>query len=510
MSTKAAGSKADIESKQAMSTKAPNSKHNMSTAGMKTDIKSKQDMPAKVPDTKAYLYFDQLQVDVTGTIVVMIGRMWDVSAVTGRYLSTDFIVSDAKEEYRILKNDTFMLEFDGSTTIRKAFVKVEGFVRYHFQLVDFDSIEPTNNKYLIDVASYATNVGRTTYQKSGSKNLDFYLANHRVTLWRGLGDVLIEKKRKHIGMCRVILTSTIAKYYNDKLYLSRSSSTINFDDAEIHTLKTLRLYENSGAKSKNPSLLVDLSQPSLQPSTARKGVAQKLGKFWCDACNTPVDYPVLRYRLELDVSYDTTHVVVVMFDEPTTSLVKCSGESIVEADDESLDDHESLPPAIANLIGVTHVLEIKSHTYYEYGNFESFTCWKVNPVEGVEDNVGSSTMDAVADTQTPKLKRLAQHPSVPTPLKPSDERKKKRVDIEESNAEASGDSAKGVSKDRAARVSDMKKRSGAVYLSQNPKKLEMGEYVTLCDMFAGLVNRIVMLVIPSRRVFIHRRVEDFA
>ncbi|GJT01458.1 hypothetical protein Tco_0822627 [Tanacetum coccineum] len=173
MSTKVAGSKADIESKQAMSTKASNSKHDMSTASMKTDIKSKQDMPAKVPDIKVYLYFDQLQVDVTGTIVVMIGRMWDVSAVTGRYLSTDFVVSDAK-------NDTFMLEFDGSTTIRKAIVKVEGFVRYHFQLVDFDSIEPTNNKYLIDVASYATNVGKTTYQKSGPRNLDFYHANHRL------------------------------------------------------------------------------------------------------------------------------------------------------------------------------------------------------------------------------------------------------------------------------------------------------------------------------------------
>ncbi|GJY30845.1 hypothetical protein Tco_0414340 [Tanacetum coccineum] len=270
-------------------------------------------MPAKVPDTKVYLYFDQLQVDVTGTIVVMIGRMWDVSAVTGRYLSTNFVVSDAK---------------------------------FH---------------------------------------------------------------------C----------YLPDKLYLSRSSSTISFDDAEIHTLKTLRLYKNSGAESKNPSLLVDLSQPRewtlenlliLQLSTARKGVTRKLGKFWCDASNTPVDYLVLRYKLELDVSYDTTHVVVVMFDEPTTSLVKCSAESIVEADD------------------------------------------KVNPVEGVEDNIGSSTMDAVADTQTPKLKRLGQHPSIPTPLKPSEETKK-RVDIEDSNTEASGDSAKGASKD-VARVSDMKKRSG--------------------------------------------------
>ncbi|GJZ99937.1 ribonuclease H-like domain-containing protein, partial [Tanacetum coccineum] len=37
-----------------------------------------------------------LDVDVTSTIVVMVERVWDVNAVTGRYLSTDFVVSDSK------------------------------------------------------------------------------------------------------------------------------------------------------------------------------------------------------------------------------------------------------------------------------------------------------------------------------------------------------------------------------------------------------------------------------
>ncbi|GKE94076.1 hypothetical protein Tco_1578931 [Tanacetum coccineum] len=61
-------------------------------------------------------------------------------------------------------------------------------------------------------------------------------------------------------MCPVILTSTSAKYYNNKLYLSSSSSTMIFDDADIPALKTLR-NENSGVESKNPSLPVDHSQP---------------------------------------------------------------------------------------------------------------------------------------------------------------------------------------------------------------------------------------------------------
>nr|GEU81531.1 hypothetical protein [Tanacetum cinerariifolium] len=203
----------DIESKQAMSDKAPGGK------ASNTKIERKHVMLWKVRKANVELFLDQLQVGMTGTIVLMIGRKWDVSAVNGRCLSTDFVVSDAK-------NDTIMVEFDGSTTIRKALGKTEGFFIYAFELVDFDNIEPTNNKYLIDVSGYVINVGMTTHLNPGSRNLDFYLASH-------------------------------------------SSFTMIFDDAEIPALKTLRFYENSGVNPKNPSLPVDLSQP-------RVGTLEKL------------------------------------------------------------------------------------------------------------------------------------------------------------------------------------------------------------------------------------------
>ncbi|GJW05429.1 reverse transcriptase domain-containing protein, partial [Tanacetum coccineum] len=170
----------EVESKQVTSAKAPASRDHMSVG-----IEVKQDMSATVAETKSDLFLDQLQVDVTGTVVVMIGRKWDVNAVTGRYLSTNFMVSDAKgngihctarsnvahnflrlkeggiysiknfvvhrnkEEYRIRKNDSFMIEFDRATSIPKAFVKADGFVCYPLQLMDFDGIKPTENKYLI-------------------------------------------------------------------------------------------------------------------------------------------------------------------------------------------------------------------------------------------------------------------------------------------------------------------------------------------------------------------------
>ena len=67
----------------------------------------------------------------------------------GVYSVKNFVVMQNREDYRIRKDDKFMLEFDGSTTIRRSLVISEGFVRYPLQLVDFDHMQPTENKYLI-------------------------------------------------------------------------------------------------------------------------------------------------------------------------------------------------------------------------------------------------------------------------------------------------------------------------------------------------------------------------
>ncbi|GJS19121.1 hypothetical protein Tco_0447753 [Tanacetum coccineum] len=119
---------------------------------------------ARSSQTNSQLFLDQLDVDVSRTIVFMISRMWDVNAITGHlagqydslycqgsiahnflrlkegsvYSIKNFVVHPNKDEFRIMKNDTFMLEFDGSTTIRKVSVSTVGFIRYPFQMVDFD------------------------------------------------------------------------------------------------------------------------------------------------------------------------------------------------------------------------------------------------------------------------------------------------------------------------------------------------------------------------------------
>ncbi|GJX76674.1 ATP-dependent DNA helicase PIF1-like protein, partial [Tanacetum coccineum] len=75
--------------------------------------------------------------------------------------------------------------------------------------------------------------------------------------------------------------------------------------------------------------------PSCGGEKCKKGnLDRKHGHFWCDSCHSSVDYPILRYRLELEVSDDTAQTVIVMFDETARAVVKCSAGSIVGSDEQ--------------------------------------------------------------------------------------------------------------------------------------------------------------------------------
>ncbi|KAL6529960.1 hypothetical protein OROMI_028605 [Orobanche minor] len=352
------------------------------------------------------VFLDQLALNVTGPIIAMVCRKWDINAITGRYLSTDFLISDGRgntmhctakakttltfvtklkegniytinqfavipntEEYRIMKKSAYIIEFHGGTTVRKSLVKSDGFVRHPFDLIAFDDLQVTDNKHLI---------GISIKQKSGSRTLDLYLTN------RSLGDVLIDKKTRNTGLHVVVLTAVNPKLYNNKLYLSSSSSTIILDDGEIPALKAeihesmeIIPAENFEARDGTlENLLIRArncknetrkgwNYPSCGSDKCRKGTTRREGKFWCDSCNKPTDYPVVRYRLELDVSDDTARTVVVLFDELSYQLVKYSAQSLLKEEDEGVEDQSALPQALLNIIGTSHTFELKSHTFFE-------------------------------------------------------------------------------------------------------------------------------------------------
>ncbi|GJS02536.1 54S ribosomal protein L19, mitochondrial [Tanacetum coccineum] len=398
------------------------------------------------------------------------------------YLIRDFVVHPNKDEYRIFRDHAVILEFDGATFV---------FVRYPFELQDPGNIELINNKYLIDVAGYVTNVGKTTHQRTGSRTLDFYLTNGRVPC-------------------------SIDKYYTcyfpfykteaNKIYLSSSSSTQILDDPHIPALKEFKkgISDGEGALDQAQNRKNDVSlflfavtprhyvlmvtqcyifcSSSLPPSTAKLGLItsgpEKAGttrpvgalnerkvlieRLEASSVTHATSLLSTRSRLELDISDQTASTVVVMFDDTATELVKCSADSIVQAEDETADVHAILPRALENVIGTTHILELKSHMYYEHGTFESFTCWRVVPEEVVEESAGSSNVDAKVPAKRKRVKTLAMHPSVSTPSKPAEDKKKKRVELEDSEEEMA--SAWNGAQENAEDGSASKKRKKRRYI----------------------------------------------
>ncbi|GKD34581.1 reverse transcriptase domain-containing protein, partial [Tanacetum coccineum] len=331
---------------------------------------------------KTQLFLDDLTEGINGTDVVMVCRSWDVHAVTGRYLSMNFVLSDAKgnaihctAKANIAHN--FLKLKEGSVYLIRDFVvhlnKEEYRIfRDHAVILEFDG----------------GNFSVTTYQRTGSRTLDFYLTNGRsqsmmVTLWGGLGDTLIEKKTKNVGLYPVVLTAMNVKQYSNKIYMSNSSSTQILDDPHIPAMKEFK----KGIRIDNVRTKKGWNYPSCGGSKCKKGIEQKAGSFWCDSCNKSVEYPVLRFRLELDISDQTTSTV--------------------------------------NVIRTTHILELKLHTYYEHGTFESFTCWRIVPEEAVEESACSSNIDEKVPAKRKRMKTLAIHPSVSTPSKPAEDKKKK-------------------------------------------------------------------------------------
>ncbi|GJU77503.1 retrovirus-related pol polyprotein from transposon TNT 1-94 [Tanacetum coccineum] len=117
-------------------------------------------------------------------------------------------------------------------------------------------------------------------------------------------------------------------------------------------------------------------------------------------------------------------------------------------------------------------MEIKSQSYYEYGTFESFTRWQLNPEEVCGDSVRSSTLDALDGVQTHRLSRPVRAPTVATPTKPLEPKRTKSLVIKDSDVEASDDSSGYVGRNKANPMSDSNKRKQLAYADASLEYLD--------------------------------------
>ncbi|GJV03127.1 ATP-dependent DNA helicase PIF1-like protein [Tanacetum coccineum] len=145
---------------------------------------------------------------------------------------------------------------------------------------------------------------------------------------------------------------------------------------------------------------------------------------------------LLIYRLELGVSDDTAQAVVVMFDETARTMVKCSAGSIVGSEEQD-EEETGLPPALANIMGTVHTLELKSNLYYKHANYESFTCLSVILKEALNESGSSGTLAAAGGPKTSMFVPLTTTSSVTTPSKPGEQKKPRMEERHDSDGEES-------------------------------------------------------------------------
>ncbi|GKB03797.1 hypothetical protein Tco_0831940 [Tanacetum coccineum] len=215
---------------------------------------------------------------------------------------------------------------------------------------------------------------------------------------------------------------------------------VEFGQPRAGTLKNLLLWarnrRNDLLFAKCGSIILGRRTAGTSQLVAGKSVRKELAERGDGGVTPASSSRVSRSELELGISDATAHVVVVMFDETASELVKCSADSLAQSDKEYLDDTLALPAPLENIIGATHTLEFKSHTYYEHGTFESFTCWNLISPEAVVESAGSSTIDVVPDTPRSSGKGLHKKPSMATLLKPCDGKTPISQELEDSDADS--------------------------------------------------------------------------
>ncbi|KAK9053320.1 hypothetical protein SSX86_029953 [Deinandra increscens subsp. villosa] len=316
------------------------------------------------------LCFDQLEVGSSMSIVFMVCRSWDCDNVHGRYMSTDYIFSDRNGD---------SIHATARSNIAHYFV---------------DKLKE-GCLYLLKNITVVKN--RHAYRVLKDSQYMIELGGHvAVTLWGKLGESFIAQKAKKAGVYTIILSLM------SSLALSSSSSTLIIDSNNIPLLESF-----------NASLRgIDL-RAETQPARDGPHVVTTIAELLQSA----------RQDKKKDM---TGNVVVVLFDEAGEKLVKKSAKSLLDEQELSTNsDDMALPEALRCLIGGTYMFELRSHTYYQYGEYESFSCAQVL-LPGSASYASSSSVDDILEPVTvPALSlpvKKAPQFGVVTPDKRADKR----------------------------------------------------------------------------------------
>ncbi|XP_071704022.1 uncharacterized protein [Rutidosis leptorrhynchoides] len=449
---------------------------------------------------RTYVYLDELQVGQDAVVKVMICRTWDTHTVYGKYLSTDFIASDEKgnvvqltakntvahcfiprlkegsvyllknfevisnrDTYRILKDNKFLIQLQGSTFLRRQAIEgLSGFIRHPFKCIAFDALEPTEGKYLIDAVGCVLNVGSPQNPKQGTSALEFELGS------TSKGHI-VGKPWEFFPAEEATVTRPILHHFELRFRETKPLRGVQlYDDEEEplaghhysplkeDTLADLLALARKGKHNSADVFKCKVELMNIRMKNgwhyttcsicqAKKGITQQFGGYWCESCAKLVPEPITRFRVQCEVRDATAETVIVFFDETAEQLTQTTAPCLMAEQDEETCT-TVLPNALANLLGTTQVVLIKTGSHYEHGMFKSFNCIKVYldepvpeipPTLDVTEDTIPAVAESVAESSTPlhsTSKGVKREIDVPTPPKDS-ERPSGRRFIVTSNSE---------------------------------------------------------------------------
>ncbi|XP_071695237.1 uncharacterized protein [Rutidosis leptorrhynchoides] len=365
-------------------------------------------------ETKTYVFLNELELGKQSQVQVMICRSWDTHTIYGKYLGTEFIASDEqgnmiqltaksnvahhfiprlkdgfvyllnnfdvitnRDDYHIFKDNTPMIELNGSTLLRKQpNADASTFIRHPFNCIQIEDLQPTLGKFVFGVLSLSSTSATLIIDNAEIPTLiDFkermrfsthYYFNISCCSWV----YYIYFPYSNMG-CHMHL-ACFCRGVQLPIAVEPSAPGWQLPPPKDGTLHELLDMARKGKKNictveiQNIRMKNYWYYNTCSVCKARKGLGRRFGQHWCESCNDNIPEPITRFRVICDVRDETAITVMVLFDETAEVVTQTTSKALLaKVDAETC--NTVLPNALANLLGTTRVVLLKATSYYDQG-----------------------------------------------------------------------------------------------------------------------------------------------
>lgn len=385
----------------------------------------------------------------------------------GLYVLKNFSVVNNKEQWRVVGDNKLMIQFYSSTIVEEVQKDDGKILRHKFEFIAFHKIElRMDNHYVLTdligrVASEGNVQTKTIRERKRTTETmiieleDLRNTRIKVTLW---GEKIEEYKKQVAsldGDIRIIIvTSTIVKKFLERPSVSTSPSTRiyinpnipeveeymeqfrkNKDDMKIATLDDtfigISVVEMQN-KYKNIFALLEFVETNYSGEhtffcaakimdfvatkkswyyymscECKTGLSNSGGGFYCPKCEITTQEPIPRYRIETKVEDDGGATIFTLFGKEAEKLIgqSCSMLYDIEVSNDKDDNGgPHIPALIKNLIGTTHVFQVKATQYNKNAKRQTFSVSRIYPHDILDNKEDKGEENGVTQEKSSETK----------------------------------------------------------------------------------------------------------